>query len=105
MKDIPVIKCPVCGEEYMLGDIFYPDKFFGRQIDLVRKPSGEVDYFLGEDPDLSEEFTCENCLTKLNIKANINFNITTIKEENFDEEYTTQIVVPKKIKLEEETLF
>lgn len=105
MKDIPVIKCPVCGEEYMIGDVFMPNKFFGRQTEIVKKPSGEIDYYLGEDPDLNEEFICENCLTKLKIKANITFNIEQKSQENFDEEYTTSINKPIKIKLSEEELF
>lgn len=104
-KDFPVIKCPVCGTCYIPSEIYMPDSFFGKQTEITRRPSGEIDFYLGSDPDMNEEFICEGCLSKLHIHANLTFNIDVVKEENFDEDYSTSISKPKKLKLEETELF
>ena len=103
MKDLITIKCPICGTEYLPSEVFYPDSFFGKQKDITRNNSGEVEFYLGDDPNYEEEFVCESCLTKLNIKARLSFDVEQISGE--DEEYSTPIDKKHKIKLEEETLF
>lgn len=104
MKDLVVVKCPVCGTSYLPSEIFLPQSFFGKQRDITRNASGEIEFYLGDDPNYDEEFICESCLTKLKIHANLNFNIV-INDDDFDEEYSTTINKPKKLKLEEESLF
>lgn len=105
MKDIVVVRCPVCGTSYLPSEIFYPNEFFGKQKDITRNASGEIEFYLGDDPNYDEEFVCESCLTKLKIHANLNFNVEINSDEDFDEEYSTPINRPKKFKLEEESLF
>lgn len=105
MKDIITITCPVCGQHYLPSEIFMPDNFFGKQKEIVKTPSGEIDFYIGDDMDLDEEYVCDNCGSKLNIHANVSFNVTVSEEENFDEEYTTPIKKMAKLKLSEETLF
>lgn len=103
-KKLPLITCPVCGREYMPGEIYLPKSFFGKQTEVVRNNEGKIEFFLGDDMDLWEEFVCEDCLTKMKIKANLTFEVTAIKND-FDEEYTTEINKPAKIKLSEEAIF
>ncbi len=105
MKDLTVIKCPVCGTNYLPSEVFYPESFFGKQQDITRNASGEIEFYLGDDPDYNEEFVCESCLSKLKIHANLIFNIEVDNGENFDEDYSTPINKPKKIKLDETELF
>mgnify|MGYP006988847762 CR=1 FL=1 len=105
MRDLVVVKCPVCGTNYLPSEIFMPDSFFGKQRDITRNASGEIEFYLGDDPDYEEEFVCESCLTKLKIRANLNFNVEVNNGEDFDEDYSTPINKPKKIKLDETELF
>lgn len=105
MKDLVVVKCPVCGQEYLPSEIFLPNDFFGKQKDITRNASGEIEFYLGDDSNYDEEFICESCLSKLKIHANLSFNVTVDNGENFDEDYTTPISKPKKLKLDETELF
>ena len=104
MKDIPKVICPICGQEYLPSEIFNPDAVFGKQRDITKSDSGEIRFYLGDDPDLEEEFICDNCNTKLKINMIMTFNVEPFKEENF-EDYSTKIDKPKKIKLDENELF
>jgi len=105
MKDLTVVRCPVCGQNYLPSEIFMPDSFFGKQRDITRNASGEIEFYLGDDPNYEEEFICESCLSKLKIHANLTFNVEVDNGENFDEDYSTPINKPKKIKLDETELF
>ena len=105
MRDLVTVKCPVCGQAYLPSEIFLPQSFFGKQKDITRNASGEIEFYLGDDPDYDETFICESCLSKLKIHANLSFNVVVDKGENFDEDYSTPINKPKKLKLDETELF
>lgn len=101
MKDIPVIKCPICGAEYMPSEVFIPESFFGKQTEVIRNPDGTMNFYIGDDMDLVEEFICETCSSKLKINANLSFNVTCV-DDTFDEEYEEAI---NKVKLDEVDIF
>lgn len=105
IKDLPLVKCPVCGTQYLPAEIFMPDSVFGKQYDITKTETGEIKFYLGEDPELEEEFVCDSCLTKLKVTMKMSFDVEAFKEIDFDEEYTTEINKPKKMTLDEETLF
>ena len=105
MKDIITIVCPVCGQQYLPSEIYMPDSFFGKQKEIVKTPGGEIDFYLGDDMNFDEEYICDNCGSKLSIHANVSFNVVVDEEEDFDEDYVTNIDKPAKLKLSEETLF
>lgn len=103
MQNVPRIVCPTCGQEYLMAEIFLPSEFIGKPKEIVRTADGKITAFLGEPSNLEEEYICDNCNTKMNIKANISFEVST--KEELEEEYVTTFTKPKKLKLEEETLF
>ena len=105
IKDLPIIKCPVCGQEYLPSELFLPEAVFGKQYDITKSDSGEIKFYLGDDPELDEEYICDGCGSKLKVHMNMTFNVEANKEENYSEEYITKINKPKKIKLEENDLF
>lgn len=105
MKDTPIIKCPVCGYEYFPSEIFIPKSFFGNPGEIVRDAAGKIKFWLGDDMDLNEEFTCECCNTPLTIKSNISFTVEANSDLNFDMDYETPITKPKKPKLFETEIF
>lgn len=105
MKNLVTIKCPVCGQNYLPSEVYLPESFFGKQKDITRNASGEIEFYLGDDPDYDEEFICESCLSKLKIHANISFNVEVNSGDSMDEDYVTKINKPKKLKLDETELF
>jgi len=104
LKELPIITCPICGTEYLPSEIFLPNDVFGKQYDITKDDNGKIKFYLGDDPNLDEEFICECCNTKLNITMKMSFDIKEF-EDDFDEEYSVEINKPKKIKLEETNLF
>jgi len=104
-KDTPTIVCPICGQEYFPSEVFYPDKVFGNAKEVVKDDSGKISFVIGEDMDLDEEYTCDNCGAKMKIHANINFEVTTNTDEQEEEEFVSSFEAAKKITLPEESLF
>ncbi len=104
MKDLPIICCPKCGQQYLLSEIFMPESFFGKQKEIFKTVDGQIEFYDGTDPDLEEIYTCDNCGTKLKIEAKLSFKVEEAKD-TFEEEYVSKINKPEKIKLNEEELF
>lgn len=105
MKDTPKIVCPVCGSEYLPVEVFIPDDFFGKPVEIMRNEAGKIDFVLGEGMNLTETYVCDNCNTQLKINTEISFNTEVDTKETFEEEYVSSFTKPKKIHLEEIDLF
>jgi len=103
-KELITITCPICGQQYLPSEIFYPDDLLGKPTEIIKDDTGKVEFYLGDDPDFDEEYICDNCGAKLTIHANLSFKVEATKEE-FEEEYTSSFERPKKLKLEESSLF
>jgi hypothetical protein len=101
----PRIVCPVCGQTYMPSEIYIPNEFFGDPKDIIKTDAGKIDFFTGSDMDLDEEFVCDNCGTPLTIHAKLSFDVETESLLNFNEDYVTEVELPKKLELEETSLF
>lgn len=104
-KDLITLRCPVCGEEYLPSEIFMPDAVFGKQYDITKNDRGDIMFYLGDDPDYNEEFICNSCNTKLEVTMKMSFDVTPKENDEFEEEYITEVEKVKKIKLKEEDLF
>lgn len=104
-KDLITLRCPVCGEEYLPSEIFMPDAVFGRQYDITKNDRGDIMFYLGDDPDYNEEFICNSCNTKLDVSMKMSFDVIPKENDEFEEEYITEVEKVKKIKLKEEDLF
>lgn len=92
-KDKPgykYIKCPVCGREYMTGEIFLPYSFVGQPTDIVRGYDENILMYEGTDMDLKEEYICDKCNTKLNIKAVVTFKVEQAKDFFDDDSYVSE---------------
>ena len=85
MKKNNYIKCPVCGREYMAGEIFLPNYFVGQPTDIVRGYEDNILMYKGEDMDLEEEYTCDKCNTKFKVRAVVTFKTEKV-EDFFDED-------------------
>lgn len=103
-KNIQVITCPVCGHQYLPSEIFFPDDLVGKPTEIFKDNLGKIDFYLGEDPNLTEDYVCDSCGTHFKVQAVINYK-TEVEEEKFDEEYVSNFTKPKKLILEESSLF
>ena len=98
------IVCPHCGREYMPAEIFMPEDLLGKPMEVIRNEAGHIEFYLGDSPDFIETYICDECNTEFKVEANLTFNVS-VSNEAFDEEYVSKFDAPKKIKLEENTLF
>ena len=85
-----LIKCPVCGQEYLPAELFLPSDFLGKPTDIVKTNSGKIDFYLGEKPSYETEYICDNCSTTFKVKAKVIFD-TSVKEESFDTDYVSKL--------------
>ena len=103
-KNTQIITCPVCGHQYLPSEIFFPDDLVGKPTEIIKDNFGKIDFYLGEDQNLTEEYVCDGCGTRFTVQAAINFK-TEVVEDKFDEEYVSKFNKPKKLILEESSLF
>lgn len=103
-KNTQLISCPVCGHQYLPSEIFFPDDLIGRPTEIFKDNSGKIDFYLGEDQNLTADYTCDGCGTHFKVQATINFK-TEVENEKFEEEYVSTFTKPKKLILEESSLF
>lgn len=97
-----IITCPICGAEYMPGEIFLPKHFLG-QPKMTEKDAltGHILYSDGE-MDLVENFICEKCNTPFRVSARVQFSTEENRHFNFNSEYTSSLKKPQLFLNEEE---
>lgn len=82
----PLIKCPKCGAEYMAAEIFLPDYFIGKPSGIIRSRDNNIIAYNGNDMDLEEEYECDYCNCKFNVKATVTFKTSPVGKDIFDDE-------------------
>lgn len=92
-KKWPTIKCPHCGYEYTISDIFMPDSFVGRPDSVVRDALGKIlylEYEGGNEPCQSEQYYCDGCDKPFIVEPVLTFKIKKEAEElDFSETYAS----------------
>ena len=79
-----VIKCPHCGCEYMVAEIF-TSEFLGHPGKVIRDENGVILGYDGTDVDLSESYICDRCDKEFKVDASLSFKVTKINNV-FDED-------------------
>ena len=100
--DEPIITCPVCGQQFLPAEIYIPEEFFGRPTEVIRDDAGKIEFHLGPEMNLDEEFVCEHCGTAFTVHAKLSFETSY---EAKDSEHVTYFNNVKKSQLKEEQLF
>jgi len=98
-----IIKCPVCGQEYLPSEIFYPNDFIGKPTEIIKDTSGRIEFYLGDDPSFDENFICDNCNTRLKIHASVHYKVD-VDSTAFNEEYVSTFEKQDKLTLEESSV-
>jgi DNA-directed RNA polymerase subunit RPC12/RpoP len=87
-KQLRVIKCPVCGYEYLPAEIYLPNEFLGKPRDIVRDINGKILGFSGVKMNDTESYRCDNCNTLFNVVFTTYFNS---KEAVTPDEHVTKL--------------
>lgn len=86
-----IITCPICGEEYFPGEILYPNYIVGQPKNIFKNEKGRIEYWEGQEQDLTETYICDKCNTPFTIKTNINFEVEVDDKYNFNKDYSSSI--------------
>lgn len=65
------IICPVCGRQYLPGEIYLPKNFLGQPKYVEKDCSGKIIFADGGDMCLKETYQCDKCDTTFEVVANI----------------------------------
>ena len=76
-----IITCPYCGKEYFPSEIFIPKNFLGTACHI------DNDMYLGQDMDLTESYTCDNCNNIFVVNAEVTFSCKKSKINTFNEDF------------------
>lgn len=91
--NLPIIKCPHCGYEYHLSEIFYPEDFTGTPDQIIKDALGKIlylDYKEGKEPVPQTQFICDGCNKPF--IASIGITVKSkeeVEELDFSEEYVS----------------
>lgn len=77
-----IIKCPHCGYEYTLEELFVKEDIFGWPQDIIRDPLGKilyVGYKDNEEPEYKTKYICDHCDKPF--IAELKISVNTYKED------------------------
>jgi len=81
-----IIKCPHCGYEYTLEELFLASDILGKPRDLVRDPLGKILYCGWEEdsePEYKTKYICDHCNKIFNAELKITA-VATKEDEAVD---------------------
>ena len=83
------IECPICGMQYLPGEIYIPKHFLGQPSSVNRDDNGKIVSYEGIPQELKESYVCDHCGNQFTVCATIKFS--TQQAEQLNQEYTTKI--------------
>lgn len=91
-KRFDIICCPNCGAEYLPREIYVPDAFFGKNVDIEKEHlTHKIIYDGGKPLGLNESYICDYCNTPFIVKAYIRFSVQEDERHNFNKLYATSL--------------
>ena len=79
-----VIVCPHCKCQYHPAEIFYPDDYAGKPMNVIRDALGKilyVEYQDGYEPVATEHFVCEECGKPFVVENTVSYKVKKEAEE------------------------
>ena len=91
--NLPVVKCPHCGYEYHLSEIYFPEDFIGHPDQIIKDALGKilyVDYEEEHSPALEAKYVCDGCGKPFVVTLSMSVKSEEeSKELDFSEEYVS----------------
>lgn len=72
-KLLRIIKCPICGYEYLPAEIFMPSAFLGKPKNIIRDGNGKIVSYEGIKMDDTETYRCDKCDSFFEVISTTNF--------------------------------
>ena len=89
------VRCPKCGREYTLAEIFYPSDLLGEPNNIIREDDGKIMLIEGDRPSYQQEYECDNCgtvfTTRVELTADTIKSKPDITEDDDDDEFTIDL--------------
>ena len=92
-KLLRVIKCPMCGYEYLPAEIYLPNEFLGKPKNIMKDVNGKILGYEGTKMNDTETYKCDNCDSLFKVVSTTNFVSEPICQ--YSEEYVTKISTNK----------
>ena len=73
IKKSEIVRCPVCGAEYLAGEIYLPIEFLGQPNYVQRNSNNEVINYFGTSINPVEHYICDFCDSKFKVFAKTQF--------------------------------
>lgn len=89
-KALEIIRCPVCGCEYLPAEIFLPNAFLGKPSHIM-KQNKHIDAFDGASMNTQEVYICDECNSSFKIFARVTFNTVENTKQDFENDYITPL--------------
>ena len=101
-RSVNFIKCPYCGREYTVDEIYLPNHLLGKTREVLRLVDGTIDVIdYINAPDFMEKYKCDGCDNTFNVKTTLTF--TTSKEvKNNKEDFKVSLYTEDRLILPEE---
>lgn len=92
MEKKKIIRCPFCGAEYVAEEIFYPQEVFNNEIKVIKDENNHVLIISnGDSLNFKEEYECDHCGHKFEVKGEVKFTTKLLDKEIFEEEYSVKL--------------
>ena len=73
-KQLRIIKCPTCGQEYLPAEIYLPNEFLGKPKNIMKDINGKILGFDGIKMNDTESYKCDRCDTMFEVVSTTYFN-------------------------------
>lgn len=83
------IVCPNCGYEYHSAEIFVPSAIIGKPVGIERDNNGKITKVISDNVNFKETYQCDKCNKHFSIVANIDYEVISDSNVDFDTDYET----------------
>ena len=82
-----VVKCPYCGAEYLVSEIFLPEDLLDKAYTIHKNENGIIEFVNGKEAELIESYICDYCDKQFIVKASMSY---VSMKDDVEEEYVTK---------------
>ena len=88
LKEYNVVRCPYCGAEYLVSEIFMPESLLDKAYTIHKDENGILEFVDGEQAELVESYICDYCNKQFKVEAKVSY---VSMKDDVEEEYVTRL--------------